>query len=175
MSLFRWITIIALAACAKPNSPAAPLTKTLPEPVAPASGLKLAEITVAYGGEVALKIHADGAIEARESDGSWKAVGKLSADGKFLVSDGSTGELEADGTFKTPQGPAPFKLDGDALVGGDKHITIDANGSLVGAESGSDKIKITGATDTGTKRTALLILGLLLSGGSDSTSTSSSK
>lgn len=161
-SSIRWITALALGLGACGHSSPAPMAPAKPEVAATGSLLKLAEITFTDHDNPAIKVHADGGVEIMDDNKQWKPVGKLSTDGKFVVTDGSTGQLDADGTFKTPDGPAPFKLDGDALVAGDKRVTIDDKGSIVGGNPGADTIKITGATDVGTKRTALLILGVLL-------------
>jgi len=77
-----------------------------------------------------------------------------------VTADGQTGQLQADGTFTTPDGPAPFKLDGAALVAGPTHISIE-NGKIVGGKE-PDTIVITGADTDATKRTTLLLLGLVV-------------
>jgi hypothetical protein len=123
--------------------------------------LGIGEIVVKDGNNEMLAVHANGQIQINEG-GSWKPIGTLSSDGKMITADGKTGQLQADGTFMTPEGPVPFKLDGSTLVAGATRLTIE-NGKLVGGNDTSNDVSIVGAETDGTKRTTLLLIGLLMS------------
>jgi hypothetical protein len=165
------VVILAFAAACGSSSPA---------PVAPNAGagsavaqptaacappaqpglLGITDITVKDAGKDAMAVKANGDVQV--NDGGWKTIGKLDPTGKFVTADGQTGQLGADGTFSTPEGPAPFKLDGAALVASGQRITIE-NGKIVGGNDSAKTVEIVCANDDSTKRTALLILGLILS------------
>jgi hypothetical protein len=159
----RILVLVLAAACGSSSPPAQPTTPPPTEVATPASTglLGIGEITVKESGKDMLAVHANGDVQIFDQN-AWKPIGKLSADGKLVTSDGKVGQLQADGSFTTPEGPAPFKLDGAALVAGGTRLTIDG-GKLVGGNDSANAIAITGADNDGTKRTTLLLLGLLLS------------
>jgi hypothetical protein len=140
------------AAIAQPTAACAP-------PAQPGL-LGITDITVKDNGKDMMAIKANGDVQI--NDTGWKTIGTLDPSGKFVTADHQTGQLGADGTFSTPEGPAPFKLDGAALVANGQRITIE-NGKLVGGNDTAKTVEIVCANDDSTKRTALLILGLLLS------------
>ncbi|HEY3805386.1 MAG TPA: hypothetical protein VGL61_22415 [Kofleriaceae bacterium] len=170
----KGLLIVALvAACGSSNpTPAAPVAPA-PTAAAPAAGglLGLGEIAIKDSTSDVMRIHANGDVEFNDK-GAWKPIAKLGADGKMTTSDNQSGQLQADGTFTTPEGPAPFKLDGNALVIADKRITIE-NGKIVGGNDSAASITVSGADNDGQKRTALLLLGLLMSPGNDASSAGS--
>ncbi len=157
----RILVLVLAAACG--SSPPPPSSNAATPPVAPTPAstglLGVAEISVKEAGKDLLAVHADGNVQIY--DNAWKPIGKLSADGKLVTVDNKIGQLQADGSFTTPEGPAPFKLDGAALVAGTTRITIE-NGKLVGGDDSTKDVTITGADNDGTKRTTLLLLGLLV-------------
>jgi hypothetical protein len=163
------VAIIAFAAACGSSSPApvapsnagsavAAATPACTPPTQPGL-LGITDITVKGEGKDMMAVKANGDVQV--NDGGWKTIGKLDSSGKFVTVDGQTGQLGADGTFSTPEGPAPFKLDGAALVASGQRITIE-NGKIVGGND-TAKVEIECANDDSTKRTALLILGLLVS------------
>lgn len=134
--------------------------------------------------DVGIKLHADGKVEtkgthsdASGSTTSWKTMGELTADGKVMRDGKVLGTLNADGTFASADGKtAPWKIDGDTLVSGSRRVSIDANGLLVGGNPDMKKeLHIKGITDAGSRRAALLIMGLMFGSapeqGTSSTST----
>lgn len=156
------IAVLFAAACGSspPPAPATPPPPADTGSAAATSGvLGLGEIMVKSGDTEVLAVHASGQIEIKDG-ASWKPIGTLSSDGKMVTADGKTGQLGADGVFTTPEGPVPFKLDGTALVSGTARITIE-NGKLVGGDDAASSVTITGADTDGTKRTTLLLMGLL--------------
>jgi hypothetical protein len=158
----RILVLVLAAACGSSPPPAQPATPPPPiEAATPASTglLGIGEISVKESGKDMLAVHADGNVQIY--DKTWKPIGKLSADGKLVTTDNKVGQLQPDGSFTTPEGAAPFKLDGAALVLGKTRITIE-NGKLVGGDDSSKDVTITGADNDGTKRTTLLLLGLLV-------------
>src|SRR6185312_5750014 len=128
----RLAILVLAAACGSSNpAPAAPPAAP-PATTAPASTglLGIGEIAIKDNGKDVLVVHANGDIQFAD-EGGWKSIGKIDASGKMVATDNEAGQLQADGSFTTPEGPAPFKLDGAALVAGGKRVTIE-NGKLVG-------------------------------------------
>jgi hypothetical protein len=169
------VAIIAFAAACGSSSPA-PVSPTAASgsavattaaacaPPAQPGLLGITDIKVKDGGKDMMAVKANGDIQINDS--GWKTIGKLDPSGKFVTADGQTGQLGADGSFTTPEGPAPFKLDGAALVANGQRITIE-NGKIVGGNDTAKTVEIECANDDSTKRTTLLILGLLLSAPSE--------
>jgi len=128
--------------------------------VAAATGrLELGEISISESGQ-GLFVHADGKVEVVDGDQK-KPLGTLTADGKFTLPDGDSGQLQDDGSFTTKEGPAPFRLEDETLVVGDTRLTIDANNVIQGGKADMSTVKVTGVTSRGTRRTALLMIGFL--------------
>jgi hypothetical protein len=158
------VLVVFLLAAACGSSP--PPTTTPPPPPPTSAGsassgmLGLGEIVVKDGAQEMLAVHPNGQVQINDG-GTWKPIATLSTDGKMVTADGKAGQLQADGTFVTPEGPVPFKLDGPALVAGSTRLTIE-NGKLVGGNDTAKSVTITGAETDGTKRTTLLIIGLLM-------------
>ncbi len=119
----------------------------------------------------ALLVHADGTIEL---DGQKPA--KVTKDGKIAKID--TGEvgftLNADGTISGPDGKSvgvTLAADG-TLTSGDKKISVDDAGKLVGANPAAPEMKIEGASTPGLKRTAMFVLVALTTPGETKASSS---
>ncbi len=169
------LLIVLVAACGG-SQPAPPTTPATPPPAtgAATTGITLCELKF-YEGDVArLALHADGKLEANLRDDkpgstdTWTAVAQLTADGKIAHDGQSIGELRPDGTFVGPNGQtADFKMEGDVLVAADKRVTLDDKGVLQGGNPGSDKLHVEGATDAASRRTALFILAVMISTGSE--------
>ena len=170
------VVAILLAACGGGNKPVAPAPAPAAAPVAaaPAGTLELGELKFYAGDELGMQMHANGHFEVKTShaepgkpaETAWQDVGSIGADGTISSHDGAThGQVKPDGSFVGPEGQvAPFKLDGDALVVADKKITIDDKGILQGGNDMDKPMRIEGATTPGLKRTALVILALLMTG-----------
>jgi len=105
----------------------------------------------------AVLVHANGEIEM-----AGVKVVKVTKDGKIVRTDnGEVGfVLNADGTIKGPEGKVlELTLSSDAVIkNGDKTITLDAAGLLLGGNPDAPQMKVEGATTTGQKRTALFVL-----------------
>jgi len=155
--------LVLLTACGG----SAPSTKTDGTSASSGAALAIVELKFFVGDKMGMRLHTDGRLETIVSEGSgesWQDVATLSPDGTVTGKDGKTGRLQPDGTFAGSNGEvAHFKLDGDALVVGDQRITIRDDGTVAGAPEKLAKLRIEGATATQSRRTALLILGLLLS------------
>lgn len=127
--------------------------------VVAAPRLEIAEISIASNGTT-LFVHGDGSMEAVNGD-QRQPLGTLTSDGKFTSIDGEVGQLQDDGSFVLKEGPAPFKLVDEKLVVGADSFTIDANNVIQGGKVDLTRVKLTGVTNRGTRRTALLMLGML--------------
>lgn len=167
------VVAIALAACGggnkQPATPAAPV----PAPVAAStSTVELGELKFYEGDDLGLQLHANGHLEVKMTHAEagkpaqtmWHDVGSVAADGTISDADGKKhAQITADGSMVTPDGQkAPFHLDGEALVIADKKITIDDKGMLQGGNDMGKPVRIEGATTPGLKRTALVVLALLM-------------
>lgn len=171
--LLSMVAVIGLAACGGGNKPAATTTTPAPETTtAPAGGIELAELKFYEGDDLGMQLHADGHLqvkmshseEGKPAEEKWMDVGVIGADGSVSDAEGNKhGTIGADGSFKSPDGQtAPFHLEGETLVVGDKKITIDDKGILQGGNDMGKPMRIEGATTPGLKRTALVLLALLM-------------
>lgn len=157
--------VLALAACggatpAPTTPPLAPVAEA-PKPTAAPTLLTLGELRMLAGTDEGVRIHGDGSVELKQDDASWKTVASVHPDGTVTSDGRPIGQLQADGTFKMADGSqSPFKLDGLTLVARDKRLSFDGQGALQGGpETG---IHVTGLSDDGSRRTALLVIGLSL-------------
>jgi hypothetical protein len=159
---------LALAACggSPPPAPAAPAAAPPPAPP-PMTGIALAELKFYVGDIPRLALHADGRLEqnmraTKSAKDSWVVVATVTADGKLAHDGQPIGELRPDGTFVTADGKVqPFKLDGDALIVGERRLTVDEAGNLQGGDPKAEKLRIEGASDAGARRSALLLLAII--------------
>lgn len=138
-------------------------TTTVAEPAKPVvkstARLELAEITISEGSQ-GLHVHADGRVEVVDGD-QRKPLGTLTDAGTFTLPDGVSAQLQDDGSFVSADGPAPFRLEDETLVVGETRLTLDANNMIQGGKGDLSTVKITGVTNRGTRRTALLMIGFL--------------
>ena len=146
----RLALLIILAACSsKKPEPAKPTATAAVE-------LELGEMKlIDVNKNEAVVIHADGSIDYPGIKGlTVSKDGKLSKDGQVAMT------LNADGTITMPDGKAAeVTLSAEAVVkSGDKIVSIDANGALLGGNPNAPQMKVEGATTTGLKRTALFVL-----------------
>lgn len=104
----------------------------------------------------AVLVHADGVIEHEG-----KKHAKVTADGKITNDKGEVGfTLQPDGSIKGPDGrvvEVTLTAEG-AIRNGDKVISLDATGALVGANPDAPQMRVEGASTTGLKRTAMFVL-----------------
>lgn len=168
---------LALAACGGGTAkPATTTATTEPEAAqaAPAGSFELGELKFYEGDDLGLQLHANGHVEVKlthseagkPAEETWTDVGSFAADGTISSADGAKhGKANPDGTFVGAQGQtAPFHLEGEALVVADTKITIDDKGIVQGGNDGGKQLRIEGATTPGLKRTALVVLAVMLSG-----------
>jgi hypothetical protein len=152
--------LVALVACGDGATPAAPKTAAAP-PAAKPPIVELAELKFYAGDDLGMQLHADGHVLVM-TEARWVDIGRIAPDGTITGPDGATqrGRITADGSLVAASGkPAPFHLEGDALVIANKRFTIDARGVLQGA---SYPMRIEGATTPGLWRTALVLLASLM-------------
>ena len=120
--------------------------------------LELAEMKlIDVKSQKAVLLHANGEIEI---ENGVKPV-KVTKDGKMVNQAGEVGfTLKPDGTILGPDGKAlEITLSADAVIkSGDKSISIDATGALIGSNPEAGEMKIEGADTPGKKRTALFVL-----------------
>lgn len=171
MTKLPWVFAL-LVACG--GSKPAPVTSTEPtipnaNMVAPADAvLAIADLKFYMGDQMGLHLHGDGRLEAQAmSNGvsGWHDVATFKPDGTITTPDGKVGgQVQADGSLKSATGEvAPFKLDGEALVVADKRVTIDDKGVFVmDGKMPQPALRVEGATDAKTRRTALLIMALVM-------------
>jgi hypothetical protein len=119
--------------------------------------LELGELRlVGVGENKALLIHANGDIEYEGAVGA-----KVTKNGTIVNDKGEVGfTLLADGSIKDSAGKViDVTLSPDGVVkSGDKTISIEADGSLKGANPEAPQMKIEGATTPGLRRTAMFVL-----------------
>lgn len=150
---------LAAAACGGGSkSSSGPVTPGDNAPAATAR-LELGEISISESGQ-GLFVHANGTVEVVDG-ADRKPLGTLTAGGTFTLPTGDAGQLNDDGSFTTKEGPAPFRLEDETLVVGDTRLTIDADSVIQGGKADMSSVTITGVTNRGTRRTALLLIGFL--------------
>jgi hypothetical protein len=151
--------IAVLVACGGSSKPAA----------APAAGaakvnLVLGELKIVdVGKDKAIAVRADGTIEA---DGTPVGI-KVTADGRVIRTDTTEVgfQLLPDGTIKGPRGEVlEVTLGADGTISnGDKKISLDDQGLIVGGNPDAPQVRIEGATSPELKRTAMFVLITLTS------------
>jgi hypothetical protein len=152
----RLAILVFLVACGSKKPEA---TKPEPPPATATAGvaLELGEMRlVDVGKDQAVLIHADGGIEFKGVKGA-----TVTKDGKIKNEEGQVGfELQPDGTIKGPTGhviDVTLTAEG-AIKSGDKTISVDDKGALVGSNPDAPQMRIEGATSAGLKRTAMFVL-----------------
>ncbi|HSN25902.1 MAG TPA: hypothetical protein VLT45_06435 [Kofleriaceae bacterium] len=172
----KLLFVAALAACGGGHKPApAEPTATPAAAPAPTGPWELGELKFYQGDELGMQLHANGHLEVKLVHGEpgkppeerWQDVGAVSPDGTVTAIDGKKhAEIKPDGSVVTQDGgTAPFHLEGETLVVADKKITIDDKGILQGGNDMGKPMRIEGATTPGLKRTALVVLALIMSAG----------
>jgi hypothetical protein len=156
-------SLFLVAACSSNSSK--PVTNVVaPEPV-----LAITELKFYEGDKLGMELHPDGSLRVLDKKNgveSWKTLGTLAADGsvKPIVPAKPGGKLGADGTFTSPSGQvAPFKVEADALVIGDKKLTLGADGVFaMNGATANPPVRVEGATDAKSRKTALFVLGIVM-------------
>ncbi|APR82734.1 Hypothetical protein A7982_08083 [Minicystis rosea] len=132
-----------------------------------AGKLSIVELKYFDADGLGLVLHADGKVAWRTRhfrpgkpvEVEWHDRGTLHAEGKLVLKDGKSVTLRPDGTFETSDGKrSPFKLEGDAIVSGDKRVTIDEHGVFRGTDL---ELRVEGAVDVETRRTALALIAMI--------------
>jgi hypothetical protein len=128
--------------------------------------IELAELRFYAGQNLGMQLHADGHLEVK-ADQAWVEVGSVAPDGTLRAPDGTQrGHVTADGSVVGPSGKtAPFHVEGETLVVGDRKLTIDDKGMLQGGDYLQGPMRIEGATTPGLKRTALVVLATIMTAG----------
>lgn len=152
-----FVLVLVAAACGGSSKPATTPENTQTEV---ASQLALAEMKLIDVNDQnkALLIHADGTIEVEG-----KKPAKVTPDGKLVALE--TGEtvleLQADGSIKDVKNNKVLevKLSADGSVTmGDKTVSFDASGALIGGNPGAGQVRLEGAADARHRRTAMFVL-----------------
>ena len=174
------VVAIALAACGGGNkapvaatTPAKTTTAQTAAPTSAPGAIEIGELKFYSGDQVGMQLHANGHLEVamtkseagKPAQTAWQDVGAIAADGTISSPDGKKhGQIKPDGSFVSEDGQAgPFHLEGETLVVADKKLTIDDKGMLQGA--GEASLRIEGATTPGLRRTALVLVALVLAAG----------
>ncbi len=166
----RWLALcVCLAACGGGEETTEPTRDPAPtsggEPTAQLAGdpLTLAELQLIDEDEQPLLLHADGRLELEGRE-----LGTVRADGSFVVPSGERVLwIDDEGYIESASGRSPLRLtEQGELVTPDTTVTIGASGELEGALPGAPRIRVIGASDPGTRRTALFVLALMTAGGS---------
>lgn len=170
------IVAILIAACGGGTKTAA-TTPAAPVAAPAAGGIELGELKFYAGDDLGMQLHANGHLEVRmahaeagkPAEMTWQDVGAITADGSISSSDGKKhGQIKSDGSFVSDDGkPGPFHLEGETLVVADKKITIDDKGIMQGGNAMGKPMRIEGATTPGLRRTALVLLAILMSTSED--------
>ncbi len=150
--------VLGLTACG--GSPPAQEPVAAP---APAARLTLGEMTVTAGASV-LEVHADGRLVVK---GKHQAT--VTTDGKLLATNGEPiFQLFPDGRVRDLAYEKTLNVvigtDGTLTAGKDS-FAIDPSGVLTGVAPGTPEIRITGATSTELRRTAMFVLVVVLMAG----------
>lgn len=143
------------------------------EPAGPAH-LKFAEITVFEGQNPIFKIHADGKTEvasrgATPTEIKWEEGPSVQTDGTIVYKAQKVARVEADGTVKNlrTNEVVPVTIGQNTITakgpGGEMTLTIQDDGTIVipGAPSPDKNLRVEGATDAETRRTAIAVLGVI--------------
>lgn len=165
------VLVLVAAACGGSSKPATTPANTEAQA---SSQLTLGEMKLIDVNDQnkALLIHADGTIEVEG-----KKPAKVTADGKLVALE--NGEtvllLQPDGSIKDVKNNKVLEVklgpDGSVTMG-DKTISFDASGELVGGNPDAGRVRVEGATDTGLRRTAMFVLVALTMPGEVSTDAS---
>jgi hypothetical protein len=174
---------LSLAACGggsgqdQDTTPAAatdPAATAEPPPAQPAGPphLKFAEMTVAEGPKPIFKIHADGKTEVAGADGAWSEGPSIETDGTITFKGQQVARIEADGTIKNLRNGQiiPVKIGTDTLTapgpGGEVNLQIQEDGTIAVPGAPPEKhLKVEGATDADTRRTAIALIGAIFLSG----------
>jgi hypothetical protein len=154
----RLAILVLLVACGSKKPEAAkPDPTTTTTTAATADVLELGEMKlVDVNKNKAVLIHADGSIEYEGVKGAI-----VTKDGKITNDKGEVGfTLQPDGSIKGPDGhvvEVTLTAEG-AIKNGDKMISLDDKGELVGGNPNAPQMRIEGATSPGLKRTAMFVL-----------------
>ncbi|HKE13410.1 MAG TPA: hypothetical protein VKB80_00980 [Kofleriaceae bacterium] len=156
---------------------AAPAAAPAPTPAEDPAGpphLKFAEMTVYEGTNAIFKIHADGKTEvagkpaAAGGAPTWSEGPAVTADGTITFKQQKVAKVDQDGTMKNLRNGQviPVKVGTDTLTAqtpnGDMVLQIKEDGSIAvpGAPAGQG-LKVEGATDPETRRTAMALIGAI--------------
>ncbi len=168
MKLTTLALLSLLGACAGSQ----PATKHDPAANTAAQGtlLGVADLKFYAGPQLVAHVFADGVFEEVDGRGRLARVATITSDGKLVGKDGTGAQLQADGTLvalrPTKDDPG-VKLEGDTLIvqgeDGPHRMTLDDKGTvLLDGKPAERALRVEGVTDRNTRRTALLVFGLLV-------------
>ena len=151
-----------------------PAATPAPEPAGPPH-LKFAEMTIYEGTKAIFKIHADGKTEVAggaEPNVTWGEGPVVQADGTIQFKGQKVAKVEQDGTVKNlrTNEVIPVKIGADTLTasgpGGDVVLQIKEDGTIAVPGAPPDKnLRVEGATDAETRRTAIALIGAIFLSG----------
>lgn len=154
------------------SDPAAAAQPAAPAEAAGPAHLKFAEMTVSEGTRPIFKIHADGKTEVAGAGGAWSEGPAVTADGTITFKQQQVARIEADGTIKNLRNGQviPVKVGTDTLSaqgpGGEIKFQITEDGTIAVPGAPPEKnLKVDGATDADTRRTALALIGAIFLSG----------
>jgi hypothetical protein len=127
--------------------------------------LGIGELKIYMGAKMGVQMHRDGKLEVMVTKNgveSWEGGITFAADGTVTGKDGKTGHVHADGTIEASDGEVlKLAFDGDAAVIAGKRVTVDDKGMFV-VDGKAGEMRVEGANDTLTKRTALVIMAMMM-------------
>ena len=106
----------------------------------------------------ALLLHDDGTVELVNGTHT-SVLGRLRRDGVFTYYDGVVSTLHPDGSFTPAGGASQFTLRDETLTLPDRVVTFDESNQLRGM---SEDVKLQGVTGLETQRSALLLIGVIM-------------
>ncbi len=160
------------AAAAAPAPAPAAAAAPAPAPAGPPH-LKFAEMTLSEGANAIFKIHADGKTEMAGAAGAWSEGPAVAPDGTIAFKGQQVAKVDADGTVKSLRNGEVLavKVGTDSITapngkGGELVLQIKEDGSIPVAGAPPEKqLKVDGATDAETRRTAIALLGAIFLSG----------
>lgn len=160
--MFRLSIVFALlAACGGGGTKQSDPTTTAAVTAQASAQLELGDMRlVDVNKNKAVVIKANGDVEL---DGMHIAT--VTPDGKISNKAGESFTLQSDGTITDPKGKTiDVSLSAEGVVkSGDKTISLDATGTLLGGNPDAPQMKVEGADTPGKRRTALFVLIALTS------------
>ena len=168
MQLLGIFLVGLLTACGHAN--ASPQTPAAPVPAAAVveDRLGIAPLEVFFNGVLTAKMNADGSVDMGENPDQHRRMFQIHTDGTIVTPGGARGRLREDGRLETPSGTlSRFTLEGERVSIGGRQLTLDEDGVVVlDPPIGGTPPRAQGVTSPATRRTALLLIAMLIDAGS---------